>query len=133
MGEQLSLSEPEREVVAWDYAYERASRPEDPMPRQEKLAYLTEKVGVSPEEAERILADDDLFLTGPGSRYGFAAEEAIQVWGEAQEKLYHLSEAAWEGEVFGNVGVSMLLSDATSRAAKLRRRAEERVREASGE
>ena len=95
--------------------------------RQENLMYLTEKVGVSPEEAEQILADDDLFLTYPSCRYGFEAKEAIRVWGEAHERLNHLSEAAWQGDVFGNVGVSMLLSDAAERAGELRRRAEKRV------
>jgi hypothetical protein len=93
--------------------------------RQETLEYLTGPVGVSPEEAERILADDDLFLTDPGSRYGLEGEEAIRVWGEAQEKLHHLAEVA--GEVFGNVGVLMLLDNAAERAGELRRRAKERA------
>jgi hypothetical protein len=35
--------------------------------RQETLEYLTGPVGVSLEEAERILADYDLFLNDPGS------------------------------------------------------------------
>ena len=65
---------------------------------------------------------------------GFEAEEAVQVWDEAQEKLFHLSAAQWGGEIFGdNVGVSMLLSDAASRAEELRKRAEERARETSAE
>jgi hypothetical protein len=92
--------------------------------RQETLEYLTGPVGISLEEAEQILADDDLFLNDPGSRYGYEPEEAIKVWGEAQEKLYHLSEVATE--VFG-IGVSVLLQDAWLRAAELRRRAEERA------
>jgi hypothetical protein len=95
--------------------------------RQETLVYLTEKVGMSPEEAEQVLADDDLFLTHPGVRSGFEAEEAVRVWDEAHEKLQNLHEAAWNGDVFGNEGVSMLLGDAARRAAELRRRAKERA------
>jgi hypothetical protein len=94
---------------------------------RETVEYLIEKVGVSPEEAERIMDDDDLFLTDPSSRLGFEAEAAAEIWAEAQEKLHGLSEASSEGEVFGNVGVSMLLDDAYLRAAVLRRRAEERA------
>jgi hypothetical protein len=52
------------------------------------------------------------------------------VWGEAQEKLYHLAEVATE--VFG-IGVSALLSDAWLRAAELRSRAEARAGAASEE
>jgi uncharacterized protein YoxC len=92
--------------------------------RQETLEYLTGPVGVSLEEAERIMADSDLLLNDPGSRYGYEPEEAMKMWGEAQEKLYHLSEVATE--VFG-IGVSVLLQDAWLRAAELRRRAEERA------
>jgi hypothetical protein len=95
--------------------------------RRDTVEYLILKVGVSPEEAELIMADDDLFLTDPGSRYGFEAQKAAEIWAEAQEKLHGLSEAPLEGEVFGNVGVSMLLDDACLRAAVLRRRAEERA------
>jgi hypothetical protein len=95
--------------------------------RRETVEYLIEKVGVSPEEAERIMADDDLFLSDPGSRCGYEPEEAAEIWAEAQDKLLHLAEAASEGELFDNMGVSMLLDDAFLRAAVLRRRAEERA------
>jgi hypothetical protein len=98
--------------------------------RQETLEYVTGPVGVSLEEAEQILADDDLFLTDPGSRYGFDSdEEDARVWGEAQEKLQHLADAAWNGAIFENEGVAMLLSDAASRVRELCRRAKERARD----
>ena len=100
--------------------------------RQEMFEYLIGPVGVSPEEAERILDDDDLFLTHPGTRYGYEPRDAIRVWAEAQGKLNHLSEAASNGDVLGNTGVSMLLWDAASRAEELRRRTRERA-EASAE
>jgi hypothetical protein len=61
--------------------------------RQETYAYLTGPVGGSPEEAERILEDADLFLTPPGTREGFEPEEAVRVWSEAQERLFHIAEA----------------------------------------
>ncbi len=78
--------------------------------------YFTGPVGVSPEKAERILADD-LLLTDPGSRYGYEPQKAIELWSEVQEKLFHLSEAAMGGDVFGSGGVWMLLQDAWLRAA----------------
>src|SRR5919112_2088665 len=90
--------------------------------RQEMIEYLTGPVGVSPEEAEQIMADDDLFLSDPGSRCGYEPEEAAKVWAEAQDKLLHLAEAASEGELFDNMGVSMLLNNAWLRAAELCRR-----------
>jgi hypothetical protein len=67
--------------------------------RQEMFEYLIGPVGVSPEEAEPILDDDDLFLTNPGTRYGYEPRDAIRVWAEAQVKLNHLSEAASNGDV----------------------------------
>jgi hypothetical protein len=51
----------------------------------------------------------------------------VKVWAEAQDKLLHLAEAASEGELFDNMGVSMLLDNAWLRAAELCRRAEERA------
>lgn len=130
LANELGLSESEREVLVIAYAFEREPASNE---EEDEFDYLTEKVDVSPEEAERILADEDLFLIPPGTRYGYEPQEAMEVWAEAQDKLNHLSEAASDGDLFGNVGVSMLLWDAASRAAELRKRTEERVRETSAE
>ena len=102
--------------------------------RQETIEYLTGPVvGISPEEAELIMADDDLFLTYPESRYGYEPEEAAKIWDEAQDKLVHLLEAQIAGDIFGNVGISLLLDDAVQRATELRRRSKARAKEASAE
>jgi len=125
---ELQLSEEERRQLAMAYAFERDSAHEvGPVPEEEELAYLTERVGMSPEEAARILEDADLFITTLGSHYAFEPEEAVRVWGEAETKLDHLAQAASLGSVFGNLGVEMLLFDAATRATKLRKRAQERV------
>jgi hypothetical protein len=124
---ELGLSGDERQMLAMAYTYEREDL-DGPEPTLEEMRdHLTVKVGMSAEEAEWILADGDLFLTDPDSRYGYASQEAMKVWGEAQEKLLHLWEAATRGNVFGNDGVGMLLQDAWLRAGELRKRAEERA------
>lgn len=125
---ELGLSGEERCELAMAYAYERDSAGEvGPVSEGEQLTYLTETVGMNLEEAERILADSDLLITDPGAHYGFAPEEPVTVWREAERKLDALAQAASVGSVFSNLGVEMLLFDAATRATMLRRRAEERV------
>jgi hypothetical protein len=94
--------------------------------REEILERLTSfPYGASREEAERRVADEDLWLLDPELRCGLGGEDAVEEWQEALS----FAEALANGFSMAPVGSATLHLpwDATVRAQEALRRAEERA------
>jgi hypothetical protein len=95
---------------------------------QEEIAYLVKDIGLSPEEAERRLEDDDLWLLIPAQRFTFApGEEDLGEWETAAGFAESLTDGFTDSGAI-NDATRQLLWDLRERSAEALRRARERAR-----
>ena len=97
--------------------------------RRETYTRLVEYIAVSPEEAERMMRDDDLWLVEPQLRVDVPDEEAVEQWRIASHVLGSLFEVADQI----NLATLVAIMDAQCRAGVALERAQERVRQAREE
>ncbi len=102
------------------------------MSEQEKtIEYLAKEVGISRENAELRMLDDDLWLLEPQGRYALPpGEETVREWRDAVEFLECLYLAS---QAVDNRALMHTLSDAHVRAIEALRRARQRAQEVSEE
>ncbi len=94
---------------------------------QEWVEYLVEKIGISREDAELRMVDDDLWVLHPGSRYPFpAGEDSVEEWDRAVDALEGLY---WASQSLGNRAFKQAISDAHERAIAALYRARQRASE----
>ena len=94
--------------------------------REQTLKFLIEEVGVSAEEAERRMRDEDLWLVPPYMRDGLPdTEKTVEEW------EYALGFAKWlsEHNPVLNAAAWTLVCDMRERAEEALRRARQRLRE----
>jgi hypothetical protein len=108
--------------------------------REKMLKYLTsEYIGISREEAELLLADDDLWIVEPQRRFPFAGEEAVREWSKAVTFARFLCEGFAAGPFYGELAnefkgaIQQMLWDMEERAKEALRRAKERAAATSGQ
>ena len=97
--------------------------------RHETFTYLVESVGVSADEADRMMRDDDLWLVPPALRMDLPDEEAIEEWRTACNVLADLVHVA------NNIGLGTMVAvmDAQYRVGVALERARERAKRAREE
>ncbi len=99
--------------------------------REETIQYLVQWVGISREEAELRMVDDELWILGPSGRYEFpAGEDSVKEWDRAVDALEGLY---WASQAFENRAFMQAISDAHKRAKEALRRARKRAQEASAQ
>ena len=92
-------------------------------------AAVVERVGMSVDEAERVLRDDDLWVAPPEMRLDVPDEEAIEEWTTA---YYVLGDLMHVADRIG-LGITAVIGDAQARVQIALERARERVRQAHEE
>jgi hypothetical protein len=95
--------------------------------QQEEVAYLVERVGVTADEAHRMMREDDLWLVELALRLEVPDEEAIEQWRIADDALEALVHVA------NNIGLGTMVAimDAKYRVGVALEWTRERVRRAS--
>lgn len=110
------------------FVYERDTAHEvEPLSRETELTHLVEHVGVTPEEARRMMRDDDLWISLPEQRLEVPDAEAVEQWRDAYYALEEFLPIADRG----GLGFLVAVTDALARVEVALERAKERVREAS--
>jgi hypothetical protein len=94
--------------------------------QRETFAHLEERVGLTVDQAERAMRDDDLWVVPPELRLDVPDEEAVEEWRTAIDVLEPLVHV---GNNIG-LGVSVALGDAHWRGSIALERARERARQA---
>jgi hypothetical protein len=92
------------------------------------IEYLVERIGVHPQDAERRMIDDDLWLLEPEGRYPLRPDDERQ-WEQAFSFVEGLIIATQPLE---NAAIKHVLADAQARVMEAQRRARQRAQEASG-
>jgi hypothetical protein len=90
---------------------------------------LTDVEGLSREEAERRLEDDDLWLVAPEQRFVWEPEEAERQWETAYDFAASLARGFTDSDAI-NHATCQLLWDMRERSREALRRARERAEEA---
>ncbi len=77
-----------------DSIFEQAGDQRKRSEREETIEYLVEKIGLSREDAELRMVDDDLWVLYPECRYEFpVGEKSVRQWRDAVSALESLSIA----------------------------------------
>ncbi len=98
---------------------------------EEQIRYLTGRaggIGLSRDEAELRLLDDDLWLVPPEQRYTFESEAGAREWDEAARHFDHRAYIAQEDPMY-SLAAAQLYQDAAYRARVLAYRVRERLQE----
>jgi hypothetical protein len=95
---------------------------------EREIGHLIKTWGLSREEAERIMEDEDLWLLIPEQRHAYMdAAEDVAEWERAYEFAYSLSDGFTECRAIYDP-TRQLLWDMCARAEEALRRARERAR-----
>lgn len=96
---------------------------------EQDLRYLTERVGVTEEEARLMLRDEDLWIIDPATRYDpeLEGEEGVKLWEGVVNLAEGFAELAANRIDLTNPAATQLIHDAAARAREALRRARERL------
>ena len=96
---------------------------------EEDVRYLVDKVGVSEDEARKMMRDEDLWIIEPAMRYGseFEGERGVRLWEDAYELADGIATYCTNHVDLRNPAITQLASDAAERAREALRRARGRA------
>lgn len=102
--------------------------------REAMIEYLTSwEVGISRDDAERRLRDDDLWLVHPELRASLGDENAVCELERAQNELWALTDLTVQLWDSYSAVTRMALFDAEARVEEALRRARKRAEQATAE